>query len=330
MEDVLVAGITALDGIVSNAGGRFVGASDKQAQSPTLTHNGRHYWATWVDHTPLALEMTFAPDTTIVGMRLDSNGSTLDGSPQAGAFLVSSYPYLFTSTNRVRVASNDAGKVLAAYTAFDKRVTARQRRVLARFLEDTPAEIDGGIIYKPDPVPDAGTGADASDASDAPDAGNDATSSGGAAGAGGQDASSTGGAGGTATGGSGGAAGAAGAGGAGGVAGTAGSGGSAGGAGAAAGANAGGSAGTAGNAGAEDSGSAGSGNAPAAGGGSGSPNDAGTRPNTPRSDPEESDGCGCRVASRSEPFGFGLTLVAGLLGLGRARRRLRKHRPCAR
>jgi large repetitive protein len=296
-KDILAARISALDGLVSDAGGRAVGASTKEAESATFAHNGRHYWASWVEHKPREVDQSFFNDPSIMAIRLDSSGATLDGSPQAGAFPVGTYPFAYGTTNRVRIASNGAGKVLAVYTAFDERATARQRRVLARFLEDTPEEIDGGIVYQPDAAPDTGTHADAADASDAgagDAAGNDAPPSGGAAGAGGQGGSSTGGTGAIGTGGTGGASGAAGAGGVVGAAGSAG----------AAGSLAGGAGGTPGDAGAKDSGSAGTRNDP---------------PQSPSSD--ESDGCGCRVESRPESSGLGVLLIAALFGLARARRR---------
>ena len=207
-----------------------------------LAHNGRHYWASWAEYSN-------APESTLVAMRVDSAGATLDGPASTGAFLIGPNYYFFGEKNQVRVAANNAGKVLAVFRTFDERPNARQMRIRARFLEDTPAEIEGGIGY-PETQPEAGNPPDAGDASIEPDA-----STGGTAGSAGTDSGAGGSAGdGSSDDSSGGASG---------TAGTAGA------------AGAGGTAGASGASG--DAGSTGAGNVPGTGGASPAPNDAGSR-----------------------------------------------------
>src|SRR6185295_15759091 len=78
-DDVFGTGVTALDVIATNLG-IAIGTSPEWAQSPAITHDGRHYWASWAEDTPPATS------GRIAATRLDSAGALLDGPARTGAF----------------------------------------------------------------------------------------------------------------------------------------------------------------------------------------------------------------------------------------------------
>ncbi len=117
--------------------------------SPTVTFSGLRYYALW--------KHAGSPPLSVKATRLDPTGQVLDGPANYSGFTVADDTWV----NRVRAAANAQGRVLAVYDKFD--TTLHGWRVKGRFLEDTPEEIEGGVVWEGS-VPEAGDDAALPDA----------------------------------------------------------------------------------------------------------------------------------------------------------------------
>lgn len=111
--------------------------------TPSAAFDGKHYYTLWSAQA--------AGVSAVVGMRLGSDGKLLDGPASNGGFQVSD-----ALTSSVRAAASAAGRVLVVYPRSISAQGSTASRVRARFVQDSPEELDAGISWDgPWWVPDA-------------------------------------------------------------------------------------------------------------------------------------------------------------------------------
>jgi hypothetical protein len=154
-------------------------------ENSVLAYDGQHYWAAWI-------QSGYPFESSIMSTRLGTTGAFLDGPGATGAFKVGDHEF----GRGLDIAANRAGRVLVVYTAVAHAPFSM--RLYGRFLEDTPSERDGGIVFHDASIPDAlppatgGAPADAGRMDAAPGSGG-GTSTDAATGTGGAGGSETGG-----------------------------------------------------------------------------------------------------------------------------------------